>query len=558
MTAAGPIYRSRLQGGRENFMQLVHAEWTKLRSVRGWMISLALGAGLTIGMSVLVVSGAHTLGKNGKPPSLPTGPGGEPVADTYYFVHQGLAGDGTITGRVTSLVGALYPVGTQNCRPGAIRRGYKPPGPKSGSPEHCAKVVKVTGQSGPSPATLQPWAKAGLIITASTAQGSPYAAVLVTPAHGVRMQWDYTNDRAGLPGAVSASSPRWLRLKRSGDTVTAFDSTDGKRWTTIDSAVLANLPSTVQVGLFVTAPQITVYHSTVAGRSGGGSPSLATATFDHVTLSHHGGGGTWRAVQVAPDTANNFYPSDGGGASHAGGTFRVSGSGDIAPWVEGPGGPGAPGYPLEMTLAGSFLGLLVIVVVAALFVTGEYRRGLVRTTLAARPRRGQVLAAKAIVIAGASLVVGLVAFSVDLAVGGSILRSNGNYIYPVSMLTQIRMVVGLSLLLAIGAVLALSIATVARRGAEVIAGLIVVFVLPPFLSGSAILPDGLAEWVLRVTPAAGFAIEQTLPRYFQVSSVYTPVYGYYPLSPWAGLLVLCAYAAAALGLAAYLFRRRDA
>jgi ABC-type transport system involved in multi-copper enzyme maturation permease subunit len=86
----------------------------------------------------------------------------------------------------------------------------------------------------------------------------------------------------------------------------------------------------------------------------------------------------------------------------------------------------------------------------------------------------------------------------------------------------------------------------------------VAFVLPPFLSASAILPDGPAEWLLRITPAAGFAIEQTLPRYFQVSSVYTPAYGYYPLAPWLGFLVLCAYAAAALGLAAHLFRRRDA
>jgi ABC-type transport system involved in multi-copper enzyme maturation permease subunit len=312
------------------------------------------------------------------------------------------------------------------------------------------------------------------------------------------------------------------------------------------------------VGLFVTAPQITVYHEAVATRSGGGSPSLATATFDDVTFLHHGAGGAWRSTQVAPSVSASSYPSDGGGATRSDGTFKVSGSGDIAPWVEGPGGPGAPGYPLEMALAGSFLGLLVIVVVATLFVTGEYRRGLIRTTLAACPRRGQVLAAKAIVIAGAGFVVGLVAFSVDLGVGEWILHSNGNYIYPVSVLTQIRVVVGLSGVLAIGAILALSIATIARRGAEVLAGLMVVFILPPFMSGSAILPDGLAEWVLRVTPAAGFAIEQTLPRYFQVSSVYTPVYGYYPLSPWAGLLVLCGYAAAALGLAAYLFRRRDA
>jgi ABC-type transport system involved in multi-copper enzyme maturation permease subunit len=33
---------------------------------------------------------------------------------------------------------------------------------------------------------------------------------------------------------------------------------------------------------------------------------------------------------------------------------------------------------------------------------------------------------------------------------------------------------------------------------------------------------------------------------------------YYPLSPWAGLAVLCAYAVVALGIAALLLRRRDA
>ncbi|WP_431903184.1 hypothetical protein [Amycolatopsis thermoflava] len=32
--------------------------------------------------------------------------------------------------------------------------------------------------------------------------------------------------------------------------------------------------------------------------------------------------------------------------------------------------------------------------------------------------------------------------------------------------------------------------------------------------------------------------------------------GYYPLPPWGGLAVLCAYAAAALALAMYLLRRR--
>ena len=38
-------------------------------------------------------------------------------------------------------------------------------------------------------------------------QGSAYAAMMVTGSHGVRMQYDYTRDDAGLAGAVSAASP---------------------------------------------------------------------------------------------------------------------------------------------------------------------------------------------------------------------------------------------------------------------------------------------------------------------------------------------------------------
>jgi hypothetical protein len=57
---------------------------------------------------------------------------------------------------------------------------------------------------------------------------------------------------------------------------------------------------------------------------------------------------------------------------------------------------------------------------------------------------------------------------------------------------------------------------------------------------------------------AGFAIESTVPRYAQVAASYTPKNGYYPLPPWGGFAVLCAWAALAFGLAVVLLRRRDA
>ncbi|HWB35078.1 MAG TPA: hypothetical protein VHA75_03545, partial [Rugosimonospora sp.] len=60
------------------------------------------------------------------------------------------------------------------------------------------------------------------------------------------------------------------------------------------------------------------------------------------------------------------------------------------------------------------------------------------------------------------------------------------------------------------------------------------------------------------TPAAAFAVQQTIPAYHQVDGYYTPAMGFYPLAPWLGFAVLCAWAAAAFGLAMRRLRREDA
>ena len=88
-----------------------------------------------------------------------------------------------------------------------------------------------------------------------------------------------------------------------------------------------------------------------------------------------------------------------------------------------------------------------------------------------------------------------------------------------------------------------------------------VFVLPTFTGPGVIGPTSsgaAAAWLYRVTPAAGFSMLGLLPRSGLVSYQYTISNGYYPLAPWAGLLVLCAYAALALCAARIVLRRRDA
>jgi hypothetical protein len=110
----------------------------------------------------------------------------------------------------------------------------------------------------------------------------------------------------------------------------------------------------------------------------------------------------------------------------------------------------------------------------------------------------------------------------------------------------------------VAAVLALAIGTAVRRSAAAIAA-VVVAVFVPYLLGTVpgVLPGGVQEWIFRLTPAAGFSIQQAFPAYPQVTASYTPINGYYPLAPWAGFAVMCAWAVAGLILANRLLQRRD-
>jgi ABC-type transport system involved in multi-copper enzyme maturation permease subunit len=523
-------FRSSMPAGRDGFAQLLHAEWTKLRTVRGWLIGLLVASALTVGVGLLIAAGSHSSACTKQPgqpqvchapPSPLLGPGGEPVTDQFYFVHQPLTGDGSITVRISSLTGLIAS------------------GPLRGQPMAGARPG------------VQPWSKAGLIVKANTTQGSAYAAIMVTGGHGVRWQYDYTHDTAGIPGTVSAASPRWLRLTRSGDTITGYDSTDGMHWTKVGTARLAGLPATVPAGLLAASPHYAQFSNPLGGGvSSTGGPTQAIATFER--LSRQGG---WsHRAWTGQNVGGTEFPEVAGGFTQSGGTLTVRGSGDIAPAVIGSGPTGDP----DRTLIGTFAGLIALIVVAALFVTTEYRRGLIRTTLAASPRRGRVLAAKAVVIGAVAFLVGLVAAAIAVPLGHHLQHTNGHQVYPVSTATELRMIVGTAALLAVAAIAALALGTILRRGAGAVTAVIVAIVLPYILATASLLPVSAGQWLLRLTPAAAFALQQSLVQYPQVAGDYAPTAGYYPLAPWAGFAVLCGYTAIALAVASYLLRRRDA
>jgi ABC-type transport system involved in multi-copper enzyme maturation permease subunit len=412
---------------------------------------------------------------------------------------------------------------------------------------NAVSVGDLVGAPGP----LSPWAKAGLIITQSARPGARYAAVMLTGAHGVHLQYDYTGDVAG--SLTPATGARWLRLARTGTTVTGYESADGAHWTELGSVRLAGLRASVRAGLFVASPQnAVVAQQYLAPNSVSPKATGALARFDRITTAGGWSGGAWSGADVGANTqtptlsAVGYHPSSDGG-------FQISGSGDIGPAV------GLPAsFTVQPSLTGVFIGLIVLVVLGVMFITVEYRRGLIQTTLVATPRRGRVLAAKALVIAVVTFVVGAAACAVAIPLGAHLLRSTGNFVYPISTLTRLRVIAGVGALLAVAAVLALAVGTMIRRSAGAVVAVIVAIVLPYILSATAAVPDAVAQWLMRLTPAAAFAVEQTIPRYHQVDYLYAPSQGFYPLSPGAGMLVLCAYAALALALATRLLNSRDA
>ncbi|WP_405886376.1 MULTISPECIES: ABC transporter permease subunit [unclassified Streptomyces] len=508
MTPIVTPYRSSQRVGRDGFLQLLHAEWTKFRTVLGWVTGMVVAALMVVLVALLAGVSSN---QKGSPP-VPIGPGGEPVTDSFYFVHQPLTGNGSITVSVSALESSI-PKGLGDLRPGVV-----------------------------------PWAKAGLIVKESTRQGSPYAAITVTSSHGVRMQDNYVNDTAGLPGPVSAASVRWLRLDRSGDAITGYASADGTHWTKVGT-VHVELGPIAQGGLFVASPQ--------AVEGLGTTGSVSTAAFGDLRFQGGWTGGNWTGDQVGAEspTFAGYPPPASGSFTESDGSFTVTGAGDIAPAVR----YSLPAAgTLSNILTGTFAALIAVIVVGALFITTEYRKKLIHVTLTAGPRRGRVLLAKSIVLGAVTFVAGLAGAVVAVPLGVRLSRANGVYVFPVTSSTELRVALGTAALLATASILALSVGAIFRSSAGAVTTVIVAIVLPYLLVANPFMPASVANWLTRVTPAAAFAVQQTLVQYPQAASPYTPYNDYYPLAPWAGLAVLAGYAVVSLVVAAVLLRRRDA
>ncbi|MFG1808576.1 ABC transporter permease [Streptomyces sp. NPDC049040] len=202
--------------------------------------------------------------------------------------------------------------------------------------------------------------------------------------------------------------------------------------------------------------------------------------------------------------------------------------------------------PAKISLTGVGFGQAGVAVLAVLLISGEYGTGMIRTTVAAVPRRAAVLAAKAVVVAA------LVGTAATAAVGGSLLA--GRLILPGNGFTGfspahgpvLRAAAGSVLYLVLIGLLSLGVATAVRDSAAAIGAVLGLLYLFPILASVVSDPDWYRHLQQIGPMTAGLAVQTTIPGSDP------------PIGPYPGLAVVSAWSAAALLTGLALLRSRDA
>jgi ABC-2 type transport system permease protein len=205
----------------------------------------------------------------------------------------------------------------------------------------------------------------------------------------------------------------------------------------------------------------------------------------------------------------------------------------------------------RLALNGVWLGQVAVAVLAVLAVTGEFETRTIQAALAAVPRRGVLLAAKAALVTATALAAGTLGVAGSLLAARAILPGNGFTAAagqpPPSPADgpTLRAAAGTVLYLGLVALLGLGVGAVVRDTAAALTT--VLTLLYCFPAVAALVGDpAWRERLLRVAPMpAGLAIQATRDL------------DQLPIAPWAGLGVLAAWAGAAMLLGAAFLGRRD-
>jgi ABC-2 type transport system permease protein len=195
------------------------------------------------------------------------------------------------------------------------------------------------------------------------------------------------------------------------------------------------------------------------------------------------------------------------------------------------------------TLQGFYLGQLLMGSLGVLFVSGEYSTGMIRSTLAAVPKRVPVLWAKLVVfvgIAGASMTI--ISFVAFLSAEG--LLSHYRAGYSLSDPGVLRVVLGTGIYLTLVGVIGAILGWIVRSTPGALVAYVGVVLVLPVLFG-----DALGNWGKNIgkflPSSAGMRFAESIPDG-------------YSLTPWWGLAVLMGWVVLGLVVAVVLLRRRDA
>jgi ABC-2 type transport system permease protein len=200
--------------------------------------------------------------------------------------------------------------------------------------------------------------------------------------------------------------------------------------------------------------------------------------------------------------------------------------------------------------AGSFItwgmmfAQITAIVLGTLTVTSEYGTGMIRATLAATPRRGAVLAAKAVVLSSTLFVAGTVTAFAGY-VGGNWFLANEGIGLALSDDGVLRSMFGSGLYMAGLGLLAAAVGLLVRHTAAALSAVLAVV----FVVGNMVflLPGAWGEWIGKLMPGnAGSGI--AAPVSFNPNL----------LDPWVGFAVFAGEVAVLLVVAYAVFRRRDA
>ncbi|MEU7279501.1 ABC transporter permease subunit [Streptomyces sp. NPDC045431] len=200
--------------------------------------------------------------------------------------------------------------------------------------------------------------------------------------------------------------------------------------------------------------------------------------------------------------------------------------------------------PTVVSFSGMLLGQLAMVVFGVLVVGTEYSTGMIRTSLAAVPRRGTFLFGKIAVAGVLALAVGLLTSFASFFLGQALLGEHRTTIGEENVL---RAVVGGGLYMGLMAVFSMGVAAM-LRSTVLSLGILVPFF---FLISQILSAVPKAKEVAEYFPdQAGSTIMQVVPGAMGSDPA--------PYGPWGGLGIMVLWVAAALAGGYVVLKRRDA